>query len=91
MNVQMLGAIAILLVVAAVTVGFGGKIMSDLDTSLDDGNVNTTSDAQNVIGNYSSGLLNLSNNVGTLGTIIIASIIIGVVAVAFVTRSGGRF
>ncbi len=87
-GIQALAAIAIILVVAGITVGFGGKILSDIDTSLEDGDVNTTTQAQNVLGNYSAGLLNLSSNVGTLGTIIIAAVIIGVVATAFIVRSG---
>ncbi len=79
-----LAPIAIILVVAAVATGFGAKVLSDIDAGFTAGSTESQ-----IVGNFTDGLLNLSNNVGTLGTILIAAVIIGVVATAFVVQGNG--
>lgn len=60
-------------------------MLNDIDAGFTAGSTESQ-----IVGNFTAGLLNLSNNVGTLGTILIAAVIIGVVATAFVVRGGGR-
>ena len=73
-----LSAIALTFVVITLIVGYGTSVLADAKGGVTDTNANTTID------NGVTGLSNMSSKFGTLGTIIIASVIIGVIATAFV-------
>ena len=87
-----LPALAVLFVVSALVIGFGTDIISDVQTTLEDplsgGADNTTNAAEQVLENWTTGMIGLSANAGSLGQITIAGVIIALVAGAFLMGRG---
>ena len=74
---------AIFFVVAALVIGFGTDILADINTGFAQG-----TGADQVLENWTTGMINLSANAGSLGQIVIAAVIISVVAGAFLVGAG---
>ena len=89
MNLMDAAGMAVAFVTFVIVVGVGGQILAGLQTSLTTynstggtGNI-TQSVAYNATGFGLTGVTNLANQSGTIGTVIGASIIIGIVVGAF--------
>ena len=74
---------AITIVVAAIVVGFGARVLDNVNDGL-------TGTALAAVDNGTQGLANLSSYFGTLGTIIAAAVIIAVLVGAFAFGAQGR-
>ena len=85
-GINMLVGLAIGLVVVGLVLGFGSLILGDVQATMTE---NTTE--YNATGNALTGLLNLSAQLGNVGTIAAAVVIIGLIVVGFAVFSrGGR-
>jgi len=73
-----LPVIAIAIVVGVIVLGFGAKILDQID---DDMTANTT--AYLIVGNGTSALGKIGKQLPTLGLVIVAALIIGIVATSF--------
>ena|SRR3990167_570814 len=91
-QLQDLPGLAVLFVVTALVIGFGTDIVGDVQTTLEDplsgGADNTTNAAEQVLENWTSGMISLSANAGSLGSIVIAGVIIAIVSAAFLIGKG---
>lgn len=82
MGIGVLVGVAVTFVVVIVVLAFGQNILSDIK-----GDFVTNSLEYNATGDGQLALSNISEKTPLLGTIIVASIIIGILVTAFVIRS----
>ncbi len=81
-DMQMLGKLAIGLVIAGITTAVGLKVLEDVKDSVTDAE-NVSSGFTNATNDALLGGANLSNNFGIIGTIIGLSVVIGLLVGAF--------
>jgi len=80
---QQIAAIALVFVIAGIALGIGSQVLSDIKADV------TDATAQHAIENASLGLLELAGWMPTIGLVIAAAIIIGVIFSAFAPGRGG--
>ena len=81
-SLQELSPLAITFVVAAIVMGFGAKVLSDMATDFNEGNANTST-AWAITQNGTEAVNTIGKYLPTLALIIVAALIIGVVISAF--------
>jgi ABC-type antimicrobial peptide transport system permease subunit len=85
LTIAEIGPIAIILVVAGIALGSGAQVLGNISTSLTAG-----SNARLAVDNTSLGLGQLAYWMPTIGLVVAAAIIIGVVFSAFVRGKAGE-
>jgi len=84
---QQLAAIALVFVIGGITLGIGSQILADMRSKLDGGESDNNANA--TINETMIGLLELAGWMPTIGLVIAAAIIIGVIFSAFTPGRGG--